>query len=130
MNIVRIDSTIPYLYLSPLTVLHMSAWIFINFPKSNDILFKNSSEPFLAVNSNYIVCFMMIILLWLRCTIRLLRMTMHNAHAHTLDILFLSNHNIHKSSCGRCYWASDHLIERVWSTKTTATWNFMNVVML
>ena len=25
---------------------------------------------------------------------------------------FLSNHNIHKSSCGLCLWASDPLIER------------------
>ena len=24
-----------------------------------------------------------------------------------LDILFSSNHNIHKSSCGVCFWASD-----------------------
>ena len=30
----------------------------------------------------------------------------------TLDILFLSNHNIHKSSCGLCFYASDPLIER------------------
>ena len=29
-----------------------------------------------------------------------------------LDILFLSNHNIHKSSCGLCFWASDPLIDR------------------
>ena len=29
-----------------------------------------------------------------------------------LDILFLSNHNIHKSSRGLCFWASDPLIER------------------
>ena len=28
-----------------------------------------------------------------------------------LDILFLSNHNIHKSSCGLCFWASDPLID-------------------
>ena len=25
----------------------------------------------------------------------------------TLDILFLSNHNIHKSSWGLCFWVSD-----------------------
>ena len=30
----------------------------------------------------------------------------------TLDILFSSNHNIHKSSCGLCFWASDPLIDR------------------
>ena len=30
----------------------------------------------------------------------------------TLDILFSSNHNIHKSSCVLCFWASDPLIER------------------
>ena len=29
-----------------------------------------------------------------------------------LDILFSSNHNIHKSSSGLCFWASDPLIER------------------
>ena len=31
---------------------------------------------------------------------------------YNLDILFLSNHNIHKSSCGLCFWASDALIDR------------------
>ena len=30
----------------------------------------------------------------------------------TLDILFSSNHNIHKSSSGHCFWTSDPLIER------------------
>ena len=30
----------------------------------------------------------------------------------SLDILFSSNHNIHKSSCGLCFWASDPLIHR------------------
>ena len=29
-----------------------------------------------------------------------------------LNILFLSNHNIHKSWFGLCFWASDTLIER------------------
>ena len=30
-----------------------------------------------------------------------------------LDIFtFLSNHNIHKRSCGICFWASDPLIDR------------------
>ena len=29
----------------------------------------------------------------------------------TLDILFSSNHNINKSSCGLCFWASDPLID-------------------
>ena len=29
-----------------------------------------------------------------------------------LDILFSSNHNIHKSSFHHCFWASDPLIER------------------
>ena len=29
----------------------------------------------------------------------------------TLDIFFSSNHNIHKSSCGLCFWASDPLID-------------------
>ena len=32
----------------------------------------------------------------------------------TLDILFLSNHNIHKSLCGLCFWASDPLINRTY----------------
>ena len=31
---------------------------------------------------------------------------------YTLDILFSSNHNIHKSSYGLCFWASDPLIDR------------------
>ena len=30
----------------------------------------------------------------------------------TVDILFSSNHNMHKSSSGLCFWASDPLIER------------------
>ena len=30
----------------------------------------------------------------------------------TLDILFTSNHNIHKNSYGLCFWASDPLIDR------------------
>ena len=30
-----------------------------------------------------------------------------------VDILFPSNHNIHKSSCGHCFWASDPLIDRI-----------------
>ena len=30
----------------------------------------------------------------------------------TLDILFSSNHNIHKSSHGLCFWASDPLIDK------------------
>ena len=30
----------------------------------------------------------------------------------TIDILFSSNHNIHKSSCGHCFWALDPLIDR------------------
>ena len=33
------------------------------------------------------------------------------SHAHTLDILFSSNRNIHKSSRGLCFWASDPLID-------------------
>ena len=30
----------------------------------------------------------------------------------TLDIIFSSNHNIHKSSCGLCSWASDPQTDR------------------
>ena len=30
----------------------------------------------------------------------------------TLDILFLSNGNIHKTLCGLCFWASEPLIDR------------------
>ena len=30
----------------------------------------------------------------------------------TLDILFSSNHNIHKSSSGHCFWASDPLVDK------------------
>ena len=29
-----------------------------------------------------------------------------------LDILFWLDHNIHKSSCGLCYWTPDSLIDR------------------
>ena len=32
--------------------------------------------------------------------------------APNVDILFSSNHNIHKSSCGLCFWASDPSINR------------------
>ena len=32
-------------------------------------------------------------------------------NTYTLDILFPSNHNIHKSSSDHCFWASDHLID-------------------
>ena len=31
---------------------------------------------------------------------------------YPLNILFSSNHNIHKSSSGLCFWASDPLVER------------------
>ena len=31
---------------------------------------------------------------------------------YTLDIPFLSNHNIHKSLISLCFWASDPLIQR------------------
>ena len=34
------------------------------------------------------------------------------AEVSALNILFLSNHNIHKSLFGLCFWASDSLIER------------------
>ena len=30
----------------------------------------------------------------------------------TIDILFSSNHNIHKSLSGHCFWATDPLIDR------------------
>ena len=36
----------------------------------------------------------------------------NHRHSGTLDTLFSSNHNIHKSSCGLCFWASDPLIDR------------------
>ena len=32
-----------------------------------------------------------------------------------LDVVFSSNHNIHKSSCGLCFWASSPLIEIICS---------------
>ena len=34
-------------------------------------------------------------------------------HIGRVDILFPSNHNIHKSSYGLCFWASDPLIGRL-----------------
>ena len=33
-------------------------------------------------------------------------------YTYNLVILFLSNHNVHKSSCGLCFWAPDSLIDR------------------
>ena len=33
--------------------------------------------------------------------------TCYYIHIGTLDIFFPSNHNIHKSSCGLCFWGSD-----------------------
>ena len=35
-----------------------------------------------------------------------------NLALHILDILFPSNHIIHKSSCGLCLWASDPIIDK------------------
>ena len=35
-------------------------------------------------------------------------------YVHTLNILFPSNHNIHKISCGHWFWASDPLINRTY----------------
>ena len=34
-----------------------------------------------------------------------------NDNAYELDILYSANHNIHKSSYGLCFWASDSLID-------------------
>ena len=56
----------------------------------------------------------------------------------TLDILFSSNHNNHKSSCGLCLWASDPSIDRFYQNlsikgseapKRKATQTLMNVVI-
>ena len=53
-----------------------------------------------------------------------------------LDILFLLNHNIHKSSCGHCFWAPDPFNDGFYQNlsilkglenKGHATWSFMNV---
>ena len=33
-------------------------------------------------------------------------------YRYILDILFSSNHKIHKTLCGHCFWASDPLIDR------------------
>ena len=38
--------------------------------------------------------------------------TVQHYNIPILDILFSSNHNIHKSSCGLCFWTSDPLIDR------------------
>ena len=38
-------------------------------------------------------------------------MTFGQVYIYTLDILFSSNHNDHRSSGGLCFWASDPLIE-------------------
>ena len=51
-------------------------------------------------------------------------MVLGNIHIrHT----FSSNHCIHKSSCGLCFWASDHLIDRFYCI-FQSTGTFMNVV--
>ena len=44
-------------------------------------------------------------------------LSLHKPYSiYVLDILFSSNPNIHKSSCGLCFWASDPLIDRFyWS---------------
>ena len=48
-------------------------------------------------------------ILWEKFNLDLLFM-----HICTVDILFLSNHNIYKSLWGPCFWASDPLIERLY----------------
>ena len=40
------------------------------------------------------------------------KLSMHGLIQSPLDILFSSNHNIHKSLCGLYFWASDPLIDR------------------
>ena len=47
-----------------------------------------------------------------RSILYLCKIVLVHVHAYTLDVLFSSNHNIHKSSSGLCFWASDPLIER------------------
>ena len=39
------------------------------------------------------------------------RTAARKVNLHILDILFSSNHNIHKSLNGLCFWASDPLIK-------------------
>ena len=39
-------------------------------------------------------------------------MNLQHTASRRLEILFPSNHNIHKSLCGLCFWASDPLIDR------------------
>ena len=38
--------------------------------------------------------------------------TSYNLYVPFDRYTFLSNHNIHKSSCGLCFWALDPLIDR------------------
>ena len=40
------------------------------------------------------------------------KLSMHGLIQSPLDILFSSNHNIHKSLYGLCFWASDPFIDR------------------
>ena len=47
-----------------------------------------------------------------KCSLLALATTMYKHRRNTLDVLFSSNRNIHKSSCGLCFWASDPLIHR------------------
>ena len=58
---------------------------------------------------NYTSSFLCTIIVWvaIHYSCNLLMMVL----VHVLDILFSSNHNIHKSSCGLYFWAWDPLIE-------------------
>ena len=57
-----------------------------------------------------------------------------NMYIGNFRYTFSPNHNVHKSLCGLCFWAPDHLIDskiyrRVWSPKTKAARTFMNVAI-
>ena len=43
---------------------------------------------------------------------RMLRTTIFHHTSSDVPVLFSSNHNIHKSSCDLCFWASDPLIDK------------------
>ena len=61
----------------------------------------NSKLKMFRITSNFIIIYT-----------KLSKINSILANIRTLDILFSLNHNIHKSSCGLCFWASDLLMDR------------------
>ena len=95
------------------TRLHTYAKIFFQKDFAQTALFKNQIDS--GLNPHCCVC---VVKNWEKLQFShppfktaILLLLSHFLCA-SLDILFSSNHNIHKSSCGLCFWASDPLIDR------------------